>query len=85
MRTQPQQSWLPIAPERRVRGQFSLASLNRRSEDVHVSPASVAELELGDRHKGQAFGNKPDRQGTDFTPRSLSHLLRPTCRLRSMF
>jgi len=40
-----------------------LASLNRRAENVRVSPASVVKLELGDRHKGQAFGNKPDRHG----------------------
>ena len=29
-----------------------LTSFNRRSENVRVSPASVVELELGDRHKG---------------------------------
>jgi hypothetical protein len=39
------------------------APRNRRSENVRVSPASVAKLELGDRHKEQTFGNKPDRQG----------------------
>jgi len=37
------------------------ASLNRRSENVVIHPLIVAELELGNRHKGQSLGNKPDR------------------------
>jgi hypothetical protein len=44
----------------------TLASLNRRSENVIVHPVIVAELELGDRHNGQAFGNKPDRQVSNY-------------------
>jgi hypothetical protein len=36
---------------------------SRRSENVRVHPVIVAELELGNRHKWQSFGNKPDRQG----------------------
>jgi hypothetical protein len=39
------------------------ASRNSRSENVRVHAVIVAELELGDRHKGQLLGNKPDRQG----------------------
>jgi hypothetical protein len=40
-----------------------LASCRRRSENGRVHPVTVAELDLGNRHKGQSFGNKPDRQG----------------------
>jgi hypothetical protein len=43
---------------------MSLASLNRRSENVVVHPAIVAELDLGKRHKGQSLGTKPDRQAS---------------------
>ena len=39
------------------------ASRDSRSENIVVHPAIVAELDLGDRHKGQSLGNKPDRQG----------------------
>jgi hypothetical protein len=42
------------------------APLNRRSENGRVHPVTVAELDLGNRHKGQSLGNKPDRQGLIF-------------------
>jgi len=34
------------------------------AENVHDHRVIVAELELGNRHKGQSLGNKPDRHGT---------------------
>jgi hypothetical protein len=43
-----------------------LTSLDSRSKNARVHPVIVVELELGDRHKGQAFGNKPNRQGYIF-------------------
>jgi hypothetical protein len=42
---------LPTAPVQALSSEASCA-LNRRSENVLVLPAIVAELDLGDRHKG---------------------------------
>ena len=46
-----------------LEGAKMLAALNRRSENVRDHPVIVAELELGNRHKGQSLGNEPDRHG----------------------
>jgi len=37
------------------------------AENVHDHRVIVAELELGNRHKGQSLGNKPDRHGSSIT------------------
>ena len=42
---------------------MNLTAFNRRSENVVFHPIVVSELDLGNRHKGQSLGNKPDRQG----------------------
>jgi len=44
---------------------MELTLLNRRSKNVRVHPVIVAELDLGNRHKGQSLGNKPDRRETN--------------------
>lgn len=54
---------------------FALDPGNRRAENVVVEAVIVAELELDDRHKGQAFGNKPDRQEINNSSSTASHTL----------
>jgi hypothetical protein len=39
-----------------------LASPDRFHENVVIHPLIVSKLDLGNRHKGQSLGNKPDRQ-----------------------
>jgi hypothetical protein len=40
------------------------ASAYRRSKNVVIESVIISKLDLGNRHKGQSLGNKPDRHDT---------------------